>query len=142
MPDPQPVLLVGAGPGDPRLITLAGADALRRADVVLYDRLAAPELLDLAAGAELIDVGKAPRGHTITQDNININQQLINHARRGQRIVRLKGGEVVLAGRLLSEDGETSVDVQRAGEDPDQVGLEVAERLLERGQRLMGEHHA
>ncbi len=127
MPDPQPVLLVGAGPGDPRLITLA-----------------APELLDLAQNAEQIDVGKAPRSQTITQDNIN--QLLINHARRGQRTVRLKsgvrGGEVVLAGRLLSEDGETSVDVQRAGEDPEQVGLEVAERLLERGQRLIGEHHA
>ncbi len=54
----------------------------------------------------------------------------------------VRGGEVVLAGRLLSEDGETSIDVQRAGEDPDQVGLEVAERLLERGERLMAEQHA
>ena len=55
------VALVGAGPGDPSLITVAGLEALRRAEVVLYDRLAAPELLAEASGAELIDVGKLPR---------------------------------------------------------------------------------
>ena len=56
----HPVILVGAGPGDPRLITLAGVEALKQADVVLHDRLVSPELLKLAEQAELIAVGKTP----------------------------------------------------------------------------------
>ena len=66
------VYLVGAGPGDPGLLTRRGAALLARADVVVYDRLAAPALLDLApAGAERVDVGKAPGRAAMTQDEIN-----------------------------------------------------------------------
>jgi uroporphyrinogen III methyltransferase/synthase len=93
------VILVGAGPGDPDLLTLRGDAALREADVVLYDSLAAPELLDHApAGAERIDVGK--RGHdppTRTQDDIE--NLMIARAREGKRVVRLKGGDPFVFGR-------------------------------------------
>ncbi|MGN6694408.1 MAG: uroporphyrinogen-III C-methyltransferase, partial [Aquihabitans sp.] len=65
------VYLVGAGPGDPGLITVRGAALLGRADVVVHDRLSATELLDLAPDhAERIDVGKAPQHHRMTQDQI------------------------------------------------------------------------
>ena len=68
------VYLVGAGPGDPGLLTVRGAEVLARADVVVHDRLSAAELLDLApAGAERIDVGKAPKHHRLTQDQIKYN---------------------------------------------------------------------
>ncbi len=92
-----PVLLVGGGPGDPRLITIAGAEALRHAEVVLHDRLAAPELLQLAPDAELIDVGKSPDGGSVSQDEIHT--LMIDHARRGRRVVRLKGGDPFVFGR-------------------------------------------
>ena len=92
-----PVILVGAGPGDPRLITIAGAEALRQADVVLHDRLVSPALLKLAKDAELIDVGKTP-GETSTAQE-QINQQMIDLARRGQHVVRLKGGDPFVFGR-------------------------------------------
>jgi len=93
------VVLVGAGPGDPDLITLRGAEALRGADVVVYDALADPRLLDLApAHAERIDVGK--RGHehpTRTQEDVNA--LLVDRARRGRCVVRLKGGDPFVFGR-------------------------------------------
>lgn len=93
------VILVGAGPGDPDLITIRGAKALARADVVLYDELATGDLLDLApAGATRINVGK--RGHaepTRTQDEINA--LLVEHARLGRVVVRLKGGDPFVFGR-------------------------------------------
>lgn len=96
---PGRVLLVGAGPGDPDLITLRGVEALRSADVVLYDELATTELLDHApATAERIDVGK--RGHDAaarTQDDIN--RLLIERSRAGQCVVRLKGGDPFVFGR-------------------------------------------
>jgi uroporphyrinogen III methyltransferase/synthase len=99
MPEPGRVLLVGAGPGDPDLITLRGAKALGRADVVLYDELATSDLLDLApARAERINVGK--RGHeepTRTQDEINA--LILEHARAGRTVVRLKGGDPFVFGR-------------------------------------------
>ena len=75
------VYLVGAGPGDPGLLTVAGAEALRRADVVVYDYLANLELLNLApAGAERVYVGKSANQHTKTQDQINA--MLVEQARR------------------------------------------------------------
>jgi uroporphyrinogen III methyltransferase/synthase len=93
------VLLVGAGPGDPDLITVRGAEALRRADVVVYDSLVARELLALApAGAERVDVGK--RGHedpTCAQQEIS--ELLIARARAGRLVVRLKGGDPFVYGR-------------------------------------------
>jgi uroporphyrin-III C-methyltransferase len=95
---PGCVHIVGAGPGDPGLITVKGLAALRRADVVLYDRLVAPELLDEAApGARLVDVGKAPARHRRSQEEINA--LLVAHARAGRRVVRLKGGDPFVFGR-------------------------------------------
>ena len=92
------VVLVGAGPGDPELITMKGAKALAEADVVVYDRLAAPALLDLApVAAERIYVGKQPGGHAMRQDQINA--VLVEQARMGRTVVRLKGGDPFVFGR-------------------------------------------
>ncbi|MFK7896775.1 MAG: uroporphyrinogen-III C-methyltransferase [Myxococcota bacterium] len=93
------VVLVGAGPGDPDLITLRGAKALSRADVVLYDQLAIDELLDLAPSRALrINVGK--RGHEEpTQSQDEINALIRSHALAGRNVVRLKGGDPLVFGR-------------------------------------------
>jgi uroporphyrin-III C-methyltransferase len=92
------VVLVGAGPGDPELITVKGAKALAAADVVVYDRLAAPALLDLApADAERIYVGKQPGGHAMRQEEIDA--VLVEHAGLGRTVVRLKGGDPFVFGR-------------------------------------------
>jgi uroporphyrin-III C-methyltransferase len=92
------VWLVGAGPGDPELITVRGLRCLRRAEVVLYDRLVSPELVDEAPRAALrIDVGKAPGRHARKQEEIC--GLLIRHARAGRRVVRLKGGDPFVFGR-------------------------------------------
>lgn len=92
------VLLVGAGPGDPGLITVAGAQALASADVIVYDRLANPRLLDLApAAAERCFAGKGSDARTMSQDEINA--KLIEHARAGKTVVRLKGGDPFVFGR-------------------------------------------
>jgi uroporphyrinogen III methyltransferase/synthase len=86
------VHLVGAGPGDPGLLTVRALELLRRADVVVYDRLSQESLLDLApAAAERIDVGKAPGHVRLVQSEIN--DLLIERGRRGETVVRLKGGD-------------------------------------------------
>ena len=91
------VYLVGAGPGDPGLLTRRGAEVLARADVVLYDRLVDPSLLDLAPPDALrVDVGKRP-GETRHQDEVNA--LLVAHASRGLCVVRLKGGDPFVFGR-------------------------------------------
>src|SRR3954452_1158898 len=91
------VYLVGAGPGDPGLLTVRGAEVLRRADVVGHDRLADASLLDLApALAERIDVGKVPGG-PVQQDRIN--ELLIEKGTAGLEVVRLKGGDPFVFGR-------------------------------------------
>ncbi len=100
-PDPQStpgtVYLVGAGPGDPGLLTVRAAEVLARADVVVHDRLAEASLLDLApAAAERIDVGKSPGGPI---DQEGINRLLVEHGRSGQAVVRLKGGDPFVFGR-------------------------------------------
>lgn len=82
------VYLVGAGPGDPELITLKGQRLLKEADVVLYDRLLNKEILS-GLRAELIDVGKAPGRHKLSQEEIN--ELLIKKALEGKVVVRLKG---------------------------------------------------
>jgi uroporphyrinogen III methyltransferase/synthase len=96
------VYLVGAGPGDPGLLTLRGAAVLAAADVVIYDRLAAPELLDLARPcAERIFVGKERLNHAL--DQAGINQLLAERARAGQIVCRLKGGDPFVFGRGAEE---------------------------------------
>jgi len=92
------VWLVGAGPGDPALITMAGVACLAGAEVVVYDRLADPRLLDLAPpDAERISVGKAASSHSMSQEEIN--DLLVAKAREGKRVVRLKGGDPFVFGR-------------------------------------------
>ena len=92
------VYLVGAGPGDPGLLTLRAAEVLARADVVVYDRLSVASLLDLApARAERISVGKTPRGPSTPQEEIN--RLLVEHGRAGREVVRLKGGDVFVFAR-------------------------------------------
>lgn len=93
------VLLVGAGPGDPGLLTLRGLRALNEADVILADRLVSPAILALARrDAHVIDVGKAPGGpHESTQ--ARIHALMVSHARQGRCVVRLKGGDPMVFGR-------------------------------------------
>jgi uroporphyrinogen III methyltransferase/synthase len=92
------VYLVGAGPGDPGLLTRRGAEVLARAEVVVYDHLASPRLLDLAPrGALRISAGKRLNHATMSQDEIN--RVLVEHARLGRRVVRLKGGDPFVFGR-------------------------------------------
>lgn len=94
--------LVGAGPGDPGLITARGLRALEQADVVLHDRLIAPELLRSARReAEIICVGKAGGGPSVSQDEIN--RLLVNRVRAGRRVCRLKGGDPLVFGRGAEE---------------------------------------
>ncbi len=103
------VFLVGAGPGDPRLLTLRGAELLQRADVVVHDRLAPPALLDLApSSAELVDVGKAP-GSGPPQSGIC--EVLVDRALCGLDVVRLKGGDPFVFGR----GGEEALACAQAG---------------------------
>src|SRR5687767_1390146 len=95
MPVPRPsgkVYLVGAGPGDPGLITWRGVQCLAQADVVLYDYLTNPALLvHASSSAELSCLGRHGRDRIWSQQEIN--EQLVRHAREGKRVVRLKGGD-------------------------------------------------
>lgn len=92
------VYLVGAGPGDPELITVKGLNCLRQADVVVYDRLVDESILNEAGPeAEKIYVGKAADHHTLEQELIN--QLLLKKAREGKVVVRLKGGDPFILGR-------------------------------------------
>src|ERR1700722_13223783 len=96
------VYLVGAGPGDPGLLTRRGAAVLAQADVVVYDHLASTRLLDLAPAPALrICAGKSIGHCTLTQDEINT--LLVEHARQGKRVVRLKGGDPYVFGRGAEE---------------------------------------
>ena len=95
------VYLIGAGPGAADLITVRGARLLGEAEVVLYDALVTPEMLQLCAQAELISVGKRS-GQRSTAQTV-INQQLLDCARRYRKVVRLKGGDPMLFGRADEE---------------------------------------
>lgn len=104
------VFLVGAGPGDPGLLTRRGAEVLGRADVVVHDRLSAAALLDLAPpSAERIDVGKAPGRARLTQEGIN--DLLVARGRQGQTVVRLKGGDPF----VFARGGEEAAALAAAG---------------------------
>ena len=130
------VYIVGGGPGDPGLITVKGLDCLRRADVVLYDRLVAQELLnEVPTHAELIDVGKEPKRHRRSQDEINA--LLVEKAREGKIVVRLKGGDPFVFGRggeecqALAEAGiryEVVPGVSSAIAVPAYAGIPVTQR--------------
>jgi uroporphyrin-III C-methyltransferase len=92
------VYLVGAGPGDPELITIKGLNCIKKADVILYDRLVSDELLEYAKeGAELIFCGKLPNFHVLQQETIN--HLLVKHAKKGKTVTRLKGGDPFVFGR-------------------------------------------
>jgi len=104
------VALVGGGPGDPGLITVHGRRLLAEADVVVADRLGPSGLLgELDPGVEVILAGKAPGAHTMTQDQINA--LIVDRARAGHRVVRLKGGDTFVFGR----GGEEALACVRAG---------------------------
>src|SRR6266850_3978712 len=101
------VYLVGAGPGDPGLLTLRGAELLARADVVVYDALVSADLLRLAPkSAEIIYGGKRSRDHAIPQEELN--RLLIAKAKEGKCVVRLKGGDPYIFGRGGEEAEELS----------------------------------
>lgn len=130
------VSLVGAGPGDPGLITIKGLERLRQAEVVIYDRLLNPQLLGhVQAEAELIYVGKRVGAHTVTQDEIN--GLLVERAKAGKTVVRLKGGDPFVFGRggeeilLLVEAGipfEVVPGVTSAVAAPAYAGIPVTHR--------------
>ncbi|CAM3737254.1 uroporphyrinogen-III C-methyltransferase [Cohnella lubricantis] len=96
------VYLVGAGPGDPKLITVRGLEALKKSDAVVFDRLAGPQLLgEISPAAERIYVGKRPDRHTMKQEEIN--QLLVDLALQGKTVCRLKGGDPTVFGRVGEE---------------------------------------
>lgn len=104
------VWLVGAGPGDPDLITVKGREALERAEVVVYDRLVSKEFLDYVAdGAEVVYAGRQPGLHEMTEEEID--QLLVHKAREGKRVVRLFGGDPFVFGR----GGEEAMALHTAG---------------------------
>jgi uroporphyrin-III C-methyltransferase/precorrin-2 dehydrogenase/sirohydrochlorin ferrochelatase len=99
---PPGVVLVGGGPGQPDLVTVAARRALSEADVVVADRLAPRELLDeLAPDVEIVDVAKLPRGRAASQEEIN--RVIVDRARAGKRVVRFKGGDSFVYGRGYEE---------------------------------------
>jgi uroporphyrinogen III methyltransferase/synthase len=106
------VYLVGAGPGDPKLITVKGLECIKKSDTIIYDRLVSERILSLArADAEIIYVGKSPERHTLGQSEIN--QLLVEKALSGKTVTRLKGGDPFVFGRggeeaeVLAEAGVT-----------------------------------
>jgi uroporphyrin-III C-methyltransferase len=144
------VHLVGGGPGDPGLITARGLELLRRADVVVHDRLIGPELLHEAwVGAELVDVGKGPGHAALSQEEIN--GLLVDRARAGREVVRLKGGDPFVFGRgseeltACREAGvpcEVVPGVSSAIAGPAAAGIPVTARGIARSFAVVTAHQA
>jgi uroporphyrin-III C-methyltransferase len=112
------VYLVGAGPGDPDLLTRRGARLLGAADVVIHDRLVDARLLDeVRSDALVIDVGKHPRDGGVSTDQAAINELLVHYGRQGLLVVRLKGGDPFILGR----GGEELDALERHGVDAEIV---------------------
>ena len=107
--DPGSVWLIGAGPGDPGLLTLHALHGLSEAEIILHDALVPEEILSLAVQARLEAVGKRAGGQRTPQ--LRINQRLIDLARQGRRVVRLKGGDPLIFGR----GGEEALALAAAG---------------------------
>ncbi len=145
------IILVGAGPGDPELITLKGIRALARADVVMFDRLAHPDLLAYAPDHALrIDVGKSP-GKGGTPKQHQINEQLVAFARQGKTVIRLKGGdpfvfgrgyEEVLAAREADIDVEVVPGISSAIAVPAAAGIPLTHRGLSAAIGIFAAHSA
>lgn len=133
---PGTVFLVGAGPGDPGLITVRGLDLIRRADVLIFDQLGAPAFLSSTRPeCEMIDVGKRSGRHTVPQEEINA--LLVTKAREGKMVVRLKGGDPMMFGRggeeleTLKAEGisfEVVPGVSSAIAGPSYAGVPVTHR--------------
>ena len=143
------VAIVGAGPGDPELLTLKAARLLSEAHVVLYDRLVSPQILAMAPpDAELIDVGKRPGG-SHTQDVLN--DLLVAVATPGRRVVRLKGGDPFVFGRggeeveVLARHGisfEVVPGISSALAAPSAAGIPVTHRNVSRAVTVVTGHEA
>jgi len=147
-PGPGSVALVGGGPGDPGLITTRGRRLLAQADVVVVDRLAPRELLaELDDDVEVIEAGKSPDAHTLTQDAINA--VLVDRAQAGHRVVRLKGGDPFVLGRGSEEllaclaagvEVEVVPGVTSAFAVPAAVGIPVTHRNVSRQVTVVSAH--
>lgn len=141
------VSIVGAGPGDPDLLTVKAVDRLSRADLVLYDALVTPAVLQRAPRAQCFFVGKRAHRAAITQDAIN--HLLIRAARRGRRVVRLKagdpfvlgrGGEEALALRAAGIPFEVVPGVTSAVAAPELAGVPVTHRGVSSGFAVVSGH--
>lgn len=145
---PGSVVLVGGGPGDPGLMTVAGLAAIREADVVVHDRLGALECLaEAPEGAEILNVGKIPRGEFTPQEEIN--RILVDRALQGLRVVRLKGGDNFIFGRggeevLACREAGVPVrvipGVTSAASVPALAGIPVTHRGLTQGFVVVSGH--
>ncbi len=142
------VTLVGGGPGDPGLVTVAGREAIEGADVIVTDRLAPLAALAWARpDAEIIDVAKIPGGRSTSQDEIN--QLLVEHAKSGKNVVRFKGGDNFVFGRGSEEllaclhagiDARVVPGVSSAIAAPALAGIPVTHRGLTQGFTVISGH--